>query len=51
MYKDIIEKYVFPSAEEKFNGNMKLHQDNDSKHISKICVKSLQDLNINWVNT
>ena len=37
----------FRCAEEKFNGIMKLHQDNDSKHSSKLCVKSLQDLNIN----
>jgi hypothetical protein len=28
----------------------KLHQDNDPKHKSKVCMKTLSDLNIKWAN-
>jgi hypothetical protein len=49
LYKEIIDDHLFPFVAEKFNYKTILHQDNDSKHSSKLCRKSLRDLRIPWV--
>ena len=49
MYKKIIEDVMFPFVAEKYNYEIQLHQDNDSKHNSKLCNASLKNLGINWV--
>jgi hypothetical protein len=49
-YREIIKEHLFPFIGKKFNYQAKLHQDNDTKHNSKICSDALKDLNINWVN-
>ena len=49
LYKEIIDDHLFPFVAEKFNYKAPLHQDNDSKHSSKLCQKSLRDLRIPWV--
>jgi hypothetical protein len=48
-YREIINSHLFPFVGKKFNYAAKLHQDNDSKHKSKICVDALKGCNINWV--
>ena len=50
MYQNIFENVILPFSVEKFDHRMILHQDNDSKHSSKICQDSLNDLKIPWVN-
>ena len=50
VYKQIIERCIFPFSLEHFNYDMKLHQDNDTKHNSKICKTALLDANIEWIN-
>lgn len=49
LYAEIIHGYIFPFAGEKFNFQMNLHQDNDSKHSSKLCSNVLKELKLNWV--
>ena len=49
MYREIIQKQLFPFVAKKFNYRSILHQDNDAKHSSKICTEALKDLNIQWV--
>ena len=48
-YQEVIKDYLFPFIGEKFNYKAKLHQDNDTKHKSRICTEVLQDLDIDWV--
>ncbi len=50
IYADIIRSVIFPFTIEKYNGEMFLHQDNDPKHSSKLCVKKMNELKINWVS-
>jgi hypothetical protein len=50
MYKDIITKVMFPFIAERYDYTVNLHQDNDSKHKSKVCTEALKNLGINWVN-
>jgi hypothetical protein len=49
MYRQIIEEHIFPFCAHHYNYGANLHQDNDSKHISRLCQNALKDLNINWV--
>jgi hypothetical protein len=49
-YREIINEHLFLFIGKKFNYQAKLHQDNDTKHKSKICSDALKDLSINWVN-
>ncbi len=49
-YREVINDHLFPFIGKKFNYDAKLHQDNDTKHNSKICTDALKNLNINWVN-
>jgi hypothetical protein len=48
MYRRILSDYLVPFSIEKQIPN--LHQDNDRKHSSQICVEILRDFEINWVN-
>ena len=41
--------YLFSFVGKKFNYEAILHQDNDTKHKSKICINALKHYNINWV--
>jgi hypothetical protein len=49
VYKNIINNHLAPYCNEKFKRKTKLHQDNDSKHASKICTQALRNVNIKWV--
>jgi hypothetical protein len=49
LYKEIIERVIFPFSIEKFNGQMNLHQDNDPKHTSKLCIQTMEAFRVNWV--
>jgi hypothetical protein len=48
-YREIINDYLFPFVGKKLNYRANLHQDNDTKHKSKICIDALNKYNINWV--
>ena len=48
-YREVIKDHLFPFDGEKFNYEVNLHQDNDTKHTSKICADALKNLNIIWV--
>ena len=50
MYADILNKILIPFMAKNFNyKNFKLHQDNDPKHTSKVCIDTLNNLGIKWV--
>ena len=51
MYREIINKHLFPFVAKNFNYKAKLHQYNDRKHTSIICTSALENLNINWVKS
>ena len=40
-YREILNGYLFPFFAKNFNYEANLHQDNDTKHKSKICVDAL----------
>jgi hypothetical protein len=49
VYAEILYRYLIPftsSSDISFN----LHQDNDTKHSSKLCTEILKKFNIPWVN-
>ena len=48
-YDHIIEKYLAPFVNSKFNNTCYLIQDNDPKHTSKVCNDALERNNIVWV--
>jgi hypothetical protein len=48
-YKQIIENVMMPSKSLHFD-QMYLHQDDDPKHTSKLCVEALNNVKIKWVN-
>lgn len=50
LYEEIIHEFLVPYAAEHFKLNCFLHQDNDTKHSSGICVSALEECNIKWVN-
>jgi hypothetical protein len=49
LYREILQQRLFPFIAKKFNYRAILHQDNDSKHSSRICINALKDMNIPWV--
>lgn len=49
LYREILFDYLFPFIAEKYDFNIKLHQDNDPKHTSKLCRAVLSDNDIIWV--
>lgn len=49
LYRDILAFDFFPFMAAKFDFDCILHQDNDSKHGSKLCKAILKDNNIKWV--
>jgi hypothetical protein len=49
LHKEIIERVIFPFSVEKYNGQMNLHQDNDPKHSSQLCKKTMAAYRIHWV--
>lgn len=51
LYKEIIEYYFYPFVAEKYNYTAYLHQDNDPKHTSALCMTSLIDSGINWIRS
>lgn len=51
LYREILFDYLFPFIAEKYDFNIKLHQDNDPKHTSKLCRAFLSDNDILWVTT
>jgi hypothetical protein len=50
MYAEIIRSVIFPFSIEKYGSQMSLHQDNDPKHSSRLCVKTMDAYKINWVS-
>jgi hypothetical protein len=49
LYREIPKQRLLPFIAKKFNYKAILHQDNDSKHSSRICINALKDMNIPWV--
>ena len=50
VYKDIINSAMFPFVASTYkNNNINLHQDNDPKHKSNLCLTALEELHIDWV--
>ncbi|CAF1034438.1 unnamed protein product, partial [Brachionus calyciflorus] len=45
-YQEIIYNYIFPFCQEKYNFDCIVHQDNDTKHRSRLCQQTYRDLNI-----
>jgi len=50
MYAEIIRSVIFPFSIEKYGSKMSLHQDNDPKHSSKLCVRTMDAYKISWVS-
>ena len=46
LYYDIIKELFFPFSS-KFDFKMKIHQDYDAKHSSRLCSKGMSDLGNN----
>ena len=42
---------MYPFVTNSFNGQAVLHQDNDPKHSSKLCVNALEDAKIIWAKS
>ena len=49
IYKNIIESYLYPFVRNKFEETHFIHQDNDPKHTSKLCVDFFKEAELNWV--
>jgi hypothetical protein len=49
IYKEIIERVIFPFGEKVYDSLMYLHQDNDPKHSSKLCMGTMEAYRIKWV--
>ena len=49
LYREILHEFLFPFIAEKYDFKIKLHQDNDPKHTSKICKAVITDNDIEWV--
>lgn len=47
LYGETIHSYIFLYAGEKFNFKMNLHQNNYSKHSSKLCSNVIKELKFN----
>ena len=52
MYSEILATFLAPYMASHFNikGGI-LHQDNDPKHTSSVCVKTLSDIGIKWIKS
>ncbi|CAF1026198.1 unnamed protein product [Brachionus calyciflorus] len=48
MYAGILIENLYPFIKTKFSVSCKIHQDNDSKHRSKLCRRVLSTLGILW---
>ncbi len=51
MYDQIIKKCIFPFSARKYHYNCYLHQDNDAKHTSKLCSRTIKQLKIKWIKS
>lgn len=52
LYQETLITFLFPFCADKFTmSNVILHQDNDPKHTSKLCVKTLQKIGIKWIKS
>lgn len=49
IYKSIIYEFLVPYWANNCRIISRLHQDNDPKHSSKICLEALEMFGINWV--
>lgn len=49
VYCSIIYRYLYPFMAEHDDKICFLHQDNDTKHNSKLCRLALEQRNIEWV--
>ena len=49
LYQDIILRNFYPFMAAKYDLNCILHQDNDPKHLSKVCTDALAENGIKWV--
>ncbi len=48
-YKEILLNYLYPFILDKFQGRAYVHQDNDQKHRSKLCMRTCFRFGINIV--
>jgi transposase len=48
LYSSIINEHLYPFVTNSFNGQCVLHQDNDPKHSSKLCINAFKDAKITW---
>jgi hypothetical protein len=51
MYDRIIKKCIFPFSAQKYRYNCFIHQDNDAKHTSKLCMAAIKQLKIMWIRS
>ena len=51
IYREIINDQLFPFVAQNYDYKAKLHQDNDSKHSSRICSDALKNWDIQWVKS
>jgi transposase len=42
---------LYPFVTNTFDGQSLLHQDNDPKHSSKLCIDALEDARITWARS
>lgn len=49
LYRDILAEFLLPFGSQYYDSNLVLHQDNDPKHKSMLCVDFLNRNHINWV--
>ena len=50
IYAAILQNYLMPFAANSFGGvDVQLHQDNDTKHHTKLCRDVLDSFDIQWV--
>ena len=48
-YREILLKHLYPWINETFEGRCYVHQDNDPKHRSRLCLDTLFEYGINAV--
>ena len=50
LYQEILETFLFPYCQQHFKlSDIVLHQDNDPKHTSRLCIDTLKSLGIKWI--
>jgi hypothetical protein len=49
-YNEILLRYLYPFILDRYNGRAYVHQDNDPKHRSRLCINTCFRYGINIVN-